>query len=505
MDIADKVLQAKADYDAVYEAGKASGGGVVIDPDKIIEKTVSGSFICVNDVSEIPHKCTVSVDKDAKVTVCGKNLLPHTVGIDASTTLQGIVATQDEDGTIHLNGTATANAWFYIKPAFTLPIADYVLSVHNPNFSTGVDNFGFRYVGNKHNTNTLDKAIAGIGSLTLYQIDVVEFRVPQGTTLNDATFQLQLEHGTTKTDYEVYKGKAHKLTPSESVEVDSICPIMILANTHNATLTLDYHKSWGMQAEYDRFWDAYQDSGKRTLYQYAFSYLGWNDAVYKPKYPLKPINANSMFYNSLIKVVKNVDFSNCTNIDTLFRSALVEEVGVIDARQNTLLYNTFNNATKLHTIEKLILKDSGSNTFSSTFVSCNSLENITIEGTIGNNLDIHWSPLTHESLMSIINALMYVRHTYTKTSTVVEPAGIDFAPSFAPDWTALTTTGEKVLYGYNADWSWNGYCCLVDGVYYAVDEAANTSTYTLTLGATNLAKLDDFEKGIITSKGWTLV
>lgn len=179
----------------------------------IIEKvcpdfTESGSVVTCEPVGGYPLNVATFIPvvaEASKITLhhCGKNLLPH----NASNTTQGITLTRDADGTIHLNGTATANAWFYIYPVCTLPIVDYVLSVHNANFSTGVDNFGFKYKDNAHNVTSLDSAISGLKSNAIKQIDCVEFRVPGGTTLNDATFQIQLEVGTVKTKYEPYRGE----------------------------------------------------------------------------------------------------------------------------------------------------------------------------------------------------------------------------------------------------------------------------------------------------------
>ena len=40
----------------------------------------------------------------------------------------------------------------------------------------------------------------------------------------------------------------------------------------------------GKKQEYDSFWDAFQDDGKRTSYSYAFTGACWNDITFKPKY-----------------------------------------------------------------------------------------------------------------------------------------------------------------------------------------------------------------------------
>ena len=60
----------------------------------------------------------------------------------------------------------------------------------------------------------------------------------------------------------------------------------------------------------------------------------------------------------------------------------------------------------LVTIDKLILKSDGSQTITNVFNQCYDLENITVEGVIGNDINLQWSTkLTHDSLMNVINAL----------------------------------------------------------------------------------------------------
>ena len=522
MDIAEKVLQAKADYDAVYEAGKASGGGIVIDPDKIIEKTATGTLIRVDDVSEIPHKCTVSADKETNATVCGKNLLAKA---DEKTT-NGITLTMDTDGTIHLNGTATAKAWFYLQTAFTLPIADYILSAHDAT-TDKVNELGFHFVDNSFNVgNIATVAITGVKSYNK-KVQQVLFSIANGTELNDATFRLQVETGTTFTDYEPCKNKSYTLTAGQTIEIDSLCPIMIVSSSNDATITLDYNKSWGMQTEYDRFWDVFQNYGNRKAYRHAFRGCTFNEQIFKPKYDITPGEADFMFaYNGAttgepyIADIKGLleqagvilDTSQATNMDYFcYLSNKVTRLPSISYESSKKVNNAFYNCPALQSIDELILKEDGTNTFNSVFNACNSLTHMIVRGTIGNNgFNVQWCPLDHESLMSIINALMYVGHTYTKTSTVVEPVG--FYPSgqnFAPDWPAYTTTGEKVLCGYDNNATMI-YCCLVDGVYYAVTEAPNTATYTLTLNKThkdpsNPNALTDEEIAIATDgKGWSI-
>lgn len=504
MSIAEKLTQIAENEQKVYDAGKRS----MVDPAKIIEKTVSGTFISVDDVSEIPHKCTVSADADTNVSVCGKNLIPFPYAM-TERTINGVKITIGNDGVIHFKGTATVDFDRTVK-SFYLDAGTYTWST-NKSFEGKIT---IQLLELQSETDsTIKSVLAQLRTLdeyrpqtfTITERKYVRFRIliTKGSVFDD-DIMVQLEHGCSATPYEPYHLETFTVTPTEPILVDSICPAMSLF-TDGAVISFCYHKSWGMQVEQNAFWDAYQQNGSKELCQSAYAYAGWNDTTYNPKHIDKPTNANRMFYESGVTVVKNADFSNCINEDELFRNSKVEDAGVVDTSKTSLLYYTFFSAQDLR-ILKLILKDNGTQTFNNPFFRNYALVRLLVEGVIGNSgLNFTDAPLDHDSLMSIINALMYVGHTYTKTSTVVEPVG--FYPSgqnFAPDWPAYTTTGEKVLCGYDNN-AIMCYCCSVDGVYYAVTEATNTATYTITLGATNIAKLEDFEKGIATEKGWTLL
>lgn len=177
-----------------------------------------------------------------------------------------------------------------------------------------------------------------------------------------------------------------------------------------------YEKGYedGAKAEYDKFWDNFQENGNRTDYRYAFR-KPWNDAIFKPKHNLVVANANAMFdqtnITDLAGLLKaqgvTMDTSSCTTVANMFYIAsgllTVPTINVTNATALTLL---FYNDTKLHTIEKIVFKANGGNTFDRAFNNCVALENITFEGTVTESFDIHWSTeLTHDSLMSIIEHL----------------------------------------------------------------------------------------------------
>ena len=138
----------------------------------------------------------------------------------------------------------------------------------------------------------------------------------------------------------------------------------------------------GMTDEQKRFWNNYQYWGKRNLYQYAFFDYEWNDTIYNPIYPIKSINANYIFQSSTITDTKvTVDLSECT----------------------AMAYNTFNNCKDLVTVRKLIVNENMA--YNSFWTNCISLKNLTVEGTIGKSINFAQSPLSVESMKSVISCL----------------------------------------------------------------------------------------------------
>lgn len=210
----------------------------------------------------------------------------------------------------------------------------------------------------------------------------------------------------------------------------------------------------GKQAQYDLFWDKFQKNGTRTDYQYAFANWVASEEIFKPKYDIKPVGgAQRMFhgfqtYVSLPDVCEEcgivMDFSKVTSFEYfMYNYCSISRIGVVDCSSATNLNRAFLMASSLKTIDKLIVHE-GITSYTDCFANAIKLQNITIEGTIagtGFSVSSH-SDLTHDSLMSIIYALK--------------------------------------------------------------DYSGTTTTKSITLGTTNLAKLTDAEKAIATDKGWTL-
>jgi hypothetical protein len=210
----------------------------------------------------------------------------------------------------------------------------------------------------------------------------------------------------------------------------------------------------GKKSEYDRFWDTAQVNGSRTNCMNLFSGGAWTPQTLRPKHKLTPIQAMNMFYLcgyysgqdtiDFRTIADKFDFSKVTNANSLFFGAAIDFI-TADLSSATNLTYAFDGSygSKIST---LTLKITPATTaLNYAFRGQGKLTSLTFteDSEIAcNGLDLSsCNNLTHESLISVINALQ------TKTS----------------------------------------------------------GTWSVTLGATNLAKLTDAEKAIATQKGWTLL
>lgn len=178
-----------------------------------------------------------------------------------------------------------------------------------------------------------------------------------------------------------------------------------------------YGTDTGGKSFYDEFWDSVLNENTMRNFQNLFAGWGWNDTTF---YPNKDIivsggRGDGMFARSNITNIKQrlidcgvkLDLSKCTNLYQTFLYSTTSELPEISALNSTTFQQTFSDCAKLVTIDKLILKSDGSQTWASAFHNTQTIENIVIEGVIGQNgFNIQQcTKLTHDSLMSIINAL----------------------------------------------------------------------------------------------------
>lgn len=184
----------------------------------------------------------------------------------------------------------------------------------------------------------------------------------------------------------------------------------------------------GVQAEYDRFWDAYQQNGKRSYYDSAFMNDYWTPENFKPKYDLKPKTAQGMFQRSGIADLEAaletagivLDTSECTDVYRMFTTSDHADgvIPALDLSKATNLAEMFSYAN-YGIIRKITLNDAGTQDLSTMFHGgMVSLKEIRFEGVIGSNFRPQWSgTLSDESVQSIIDHLKDLTGQTAKTLT----------------------------------------------------------------------------------------
>lgn len=196
---------------------------------------------------------------------------------------------------------------------------------------------------------------------------------------------------------------------------------------------------------YDTLWDAYQQNGARTNYQMAFAY-GWNSDAFRPKYDIKPTGgATSIFQyfgfeGDLAQRLEDcgvqLDLSKATSAHSVFNSATkitrVPEINITSA--GTACTGVFAYCGQLVTVDKFVVAET--NVFTSTFINCFRLVNLTIEGIIAASIDLQKSPLSKDSILSVFNALS---DTVTGQTTTFNKDAVN-AVFNTEEWDAMVKT-----------------------------------------------------------------
>lgn len=145
----------------------------------------------------------------------GKNLIPTFRG---TASVNGVTAKLNMDGSITLNGTATANAYFYFPDIMIMSSGTYTLST-SANLAGGTS-YVLRTRSNnvwliniQAGSKSKSEAISYSGAAQAY------IAVASGTTLSNLTIYPQLELGSKATAYEPYQGMATALEDGDSLDL----------------------------------------------------------------------------------------------------------------------------------------------------------------------------------------------------------------------------------------------------------------------------------------------
>lgn len=179
----------------------------------------------------------------------------------------------------------------------------------------------------------------------------------------------------------------------------------------------------GQKAEYDRFWDCFQDNGNRKNYRCAFDYDCWNDETFKPKYDISLNATKTEYYNT-----QTFEYSYITDLNKILNDCGVRIISSgAEWLNGTFRYATITNMDldvsscvsmpmpfyAMDKLKTLSLRNLRSDCiFDRTITFCYALENLSITGTIGtgsggnSSINLQYSnKLTKESLLNIIDCL----------------------------------------------------------------------------------------------------
>lgn len=221
----------------------------------------------------------------------------------------------------------------------------------------------------------------------------------------------------------------------------------------NVELVYQAGQDAGKEEAYDLFWDTFQKNGTRGDYTYAFYYQYWTPETFRPKYDLIVTMGTGMFnrfnqYKPIFDLAQcledlgiTFDLSGASTFTSIFADSNVSRIPTVDTTSNVTLSSVFARS-KATTIDKLILKADGSQSGYQTFDNMPNLENIVIEGVLGNsaaNLGAS-TKLSKASITSFINALSATKtgQSITFSLTAVNSAFTD--GSTGTEWAELIAT-----------------------------------------------------------------
>jgi hypothetical protein len=202
----------------------------------------------------------------------------------------------------------------------------------------------------------------------------------------------------------------------------------------------------GKKAEYDAFWDAYQQNGAELIdYTGAFAGPRWTKDTLTPKYDIVPDYGAQIFWANAMEIdlaqhLENcgvkLDFSKSYSAGSAFAYSYFTRIGEITLNINRSYINMFNGCSKLKVIDKITVADGAD--LRNAFNDCTSLESVIFDGIINKNgYNLQWSTkLSKASITSIINALSTTTTglTITFSKTAKEAAFTD------EEWAALIAT-----------------------------------------------------------------
>ncbi len=204
----------------------------------------------------------------------------------------------------------------------------------------------------------------------------------------------------------------------------------------------------GKKSEYDLFWDTFQKNGTRQYYERAFADTVSSGRMwvygknYKPKYPMKPLNARQMYEYGYLpyEAIAAVDFSECKDFYNTFAHFSISNEDrrfpPIDLSKATITHNMFGWVPGIRHIEKVLISET--TPLQTAFSTINNLIKIRFEGTIAAT-NISFAEAFMLSKSSIENIFNCLSATVSGKTLTLSKTAVDAAFTTA-EWEDLINT-----------------------------------------------------------------
>lgn len=238
----------KRDFLTKVEEVLAAVHGAATEDAPAIVCEATGETITVKDASDRLLKGLTICGKTTQVTTTGKNLLPYPYRFD-TLNQDGVTVTANADGTITLNGTATAASWVDIAKTFTLPAGTYTIRLLPDSWQQEDGYMIWNGLGGLYSaiSRTFKEATACEMGLVLVK----------GRTYNNVILKPQVEIGNTSTEYEPYTGGKASPSPEYPQELESVGEsgsIGVTVAGKNLFNDLAWFKQYGGTEQSDGSW-----------------------------------------------------------------------------------------------------------------------------------------------------------------------------------------------------------------------------------------------------------
>ncbi len=178
------------------------------------------------------------------VTRCGKNILEYPY-VETTLTRNGLTFTDNKDGTITVNGTATADTQFRLQDTVAYPnnpnpfnslIGKKVYINGSPEGSSK-DTYAIQWVA----VGTYGNGVMTVTKSSYYRFAIF---VKSGITVENLVFKPQIELGITAIPYEPYQGQSYTPATDGTVSgVKSLYPTTtLMTDTEGAIIEAEYSK-----------------------------------------------------------------------------------------------------------------------------------------------------------------------------------------------------------------------------------------------------------------------